>query len=132
MASSPDLSIAESLVSEEAKSAQLAIDEARTAPRSCAVFATEPEALACCAKIDAALGYPRIDIADDGKTEVLTTGYTLPVPLDDGTYAVQMDAPLAATMKAGVAPRDLLALAKREAEAIEAEPVKAQTKAVNR
>ena len=38
------------------------------------------------AKIDAALGYPRIEIADDGKTEVLTTGYTLPVALDDGRH----------------------------------------------
>lgn len=53
------------------------------------VFGTEEEALAACGLADQALGYPREDADQHGRL-VVTSNWTHPIPLLDGTWAVQV------------------------------------------
>jgi hypothetical protein len=83
-----------------------------------AIYATEAEALAACAKIDVAMGLPNKRM----------TRWTDPLPLEDGTWAVQYpDRAIAATTKATLSARvatDLAALRKRTAEEVAEADVK--------
>lgn len=54
-----------------------------------ATFATEAEALTACQRIDASLGYPKIEQGEQGPP-VLTERWATPIELDDGTWAVPM------------------------------------------
>lgn len=54
---------------------------------ACTIHTTEADALATCAAIDAALGYPRIDLDQLGR-EVVTERYALPIALADGRWVV--------------------------------------------
>jgi hypothetical protein len=54
-----------------------------------ATFATEAEALAACQRIDASLGYPRMEQGEQGPP-VLTERWATPIEMADGTWAVPM------------------------------------------
>ena len=54
-----------------------------------AIFATEDEALTACQRIDASLGYPRMEQGEIGPP-VVTERWAVPIELADGTYAVPM------------------------------------------
>lgn len=90
-----------------------------------AIYATESLALAACAKLDAAHGYPRMEQGEIGPP-VWTERYTVPIPLEDGTFAVQMTDTLRTTTRIAepLATRDLSALRKRTAEEIAETDVK--------
>ncbi len=53
------------------------------------VFKTEAEALSACQRIDASLGYPRMEQGERGPP-VLTERWATPIEMADGTWAVPM------------------------------------------
>jgi hypothetical protein len=81
------------------------------------IYATEQGARNACARIDEHLGYPRHETDHRGR-QVWTQGFTAPVPLEDGTWAVQVpeDAgPIPGIGRAAEA-RNLAALRRRDPE----------------
>lgn len=79
------------------------------------VYATEAAARQACVRVDAHLDYPRDDVDQRGRL-VRTERFTAPVPLDDGTWAVQVpeDAGTIPGIARASAMRDLAALRRRD------------------
>lgn len=78
------------------------------------VLPTEAEALAACDIVDDALGYPREDTDQHGRA-VITSRWTHPVALEDGTWAVQVpEGPWEMVLPQEPEERDLMALRRRD------------------
>lgn len=83
-----------------------------------AIFATEDEALKVCQRIDASLGYPKIEQGEQGPP-VLTERWATPIEMADGTWAVPMLPEHRAAAKVAaknLVDRDLLATMKVRSE----------------
>jgi hypothetical protein len=81
------------------------------------IYATENGARNACARIDEHLGYPRHETDHRGRP-VWTQGFTAPVPLEDGTWAVQVPEGIGTIPGIARVPadRDLAALRRRDPE----------------
>lgn len=88
-------------------------------------YATETAAKQACTRVDAHLGYPRDDVDQRGRL-VRTERWTLPVPLEDGTWAVQVpeDAGPIPGIARAAAVRDLAALRRRDPDEDVGAPVR--------
>ncbi len=73
---------------------------------------TEAEAIAACRAIDAAIGYPRIDLDQEGR-EVMTERYALPIPLVDGRFAIPVTDEIARSAGLIVTPIEIGVTMKR-------------------
>ena len=79
------------------------------------IYATESAAKTACARVDAHLGYPRDEVDHRGRL-VRCEAFTAPIPLGDGTWAVQVpeDAGTIPGIARAAAARDLAALRRRD------------------